>query len=158
MAATMIPSRCLAPAYTAALTIALTVLSTPATAWEAGVDGVLCTLIHSEDGTDLRLTYDPSVPLYAIAISGPAPWPISGQFSMQFDGAQPNTITTDRHVLSNDRSWLSVSDRGFSNVLDGLQYNDTATAISGDATVRMSLEGAADTVEAFRACRQTPSV
>lgn len=141
-----------------ALTLAAT-LSTPAAfAWEAGVDGHLCTLTHTEDGTAMRLTFDPGVPLYTIAVTGAEPWPAAGQFSMTFGGPQPNTIRTDRHVLSPDLSTLSVSDRGFGNVLDGLQFNTTASATSGAMTLSVSLDGAAPEVEAFRACGQTPSV
>lgn len=132
--------------------------ATPAAAWEAGVDGPFCTLTHAEGDTAVRLTFDPSVPLYTIAITSSDPWPVATQFSMSFDGLQPNTIRTDRHVLSPDFNVLSVSDRGFGNVLDGLQFNATAIAASGGTTVRISLDGAAPEVEAFRSCGQTPSV
>ncbi len=122
------------------------------------MDGALCTLTHVEDDLAMRLTFDPSVPLYTITVSGPEPWPVAPEFGIRFDGPQPNTIRTDRHVLSPDLQRLSVSDRGFGNVLDGLQFNDTATAFSGEATVTVSLTGAAPEVEAFRACGLTPSV
>lgn len=129
----------------------------PATAWEAGTDGPLCTLTHSAPDATVRLTYDPSVPLYTITMTGDAPWPVAAIFGMTFDGPRPNTIQTDRHVLSPDRSALSVSDRGFGNVLDGLQYNDTATGFSGGARVTVSLDGAAEPVAAFRACLIAPT-
>lgn len=141
-----------------AFALALLLSAPAAVAWEAGIDGPLCTLTHTEGDTQMRLTYDPSVPLYTIAVSGPEAWPVSGQFSMTFDGPQPNTIRTDRHVLSPDLSTLSVSDRGFGNVLDGLQFNTTASATSGALSLRVSLEGAAPEVAAFRACGQVPSV
>lgn len=142
------------------ITVALLIglFATPASAWQAGIRGPLCTLTHTEGDVSVLLTFDPTVPLYTIAISGPDPWPFSAQFSMNFEGPQPNMIRTDRHVLSSDLGTLSVSDRGFGNVLDGLQFNTTASAISGDTTIRMSLDGAAPEVEAFRACGQTPSV
>ncbi|GAB5448074.1 hypothetical protein [Gymnodinialimonas sp.] len=140
------------------LSIALLLHAPAATAWEAGVDGRLCTLTHTEGDTAMRLTYDRSVPLYTIAVSGAEPWPVAPQFTMTFDGPRPNTIRTDRHVLSPDLNTLSVSDRGFGNVLDGLQFNETAAATSGALTVRVSLDGAASEVEAFRTCGQTPAV
>ncbi|MBY4893382.1 hypothetical protein KUL25_11465 [Rhodobacteraceae bacterium N5(2021)] len=141
-----------------ALTLALTLAAPVASAWEVGREGALCTLTHDEDGASVRLTFDPGVPLYTIAVSGTGPWPVAALFSMSFDGPQPNTIRTDRHVLSPDRDTLSVADRGFGNVLDGLQYNVTARAVSGAQVVTFSLEGAGPEVAAFRACGQTPSV
>ncbi len=140
------------------LTAALILFASPTLAWEAGVDGNLCTLTHAEEGANVRLTYNPSVPLYTITVTAPEPWPVETRFGMAFYGAQPNTILTDRHVLSPDRLSLSVSDRGFGNVLDGLQFNEAATGFTGVAVVAMSLEGAAPEVEAFRACGQVPSV
>lgn len=141
-----------------ALLSALTLSACPVAAWEAGVDGVLCTLSHAEAGAIVRLTYDPSVPLYTIAVEGPHLWPVAGRFTMRFDGPQPNIIATDRHVVSPDRQVLSVSDRGFGNVMDGLQFNEFATAVAGEAEVIVSLVGAAPAVEAFRSCGLTPSV
>lgn len=140
------------------MTLALTLIAPGAFAWEAGVDGRLCTLTHTEDGADVRLTFDPSVPLYTIAVSGAEPWAVATEFSMRFDGPRPNTIRTNRHVVSPDLGTLSVADRGFGNVLDGLEFNTTATATSGAVTVRMSLDGAAPEVAAFRSCGQSPSV
>lgn len=136
----------------------ITLCATPAAAWQAGVSGPLCTLSHAEGNVSVQLTFDPTVPLYTIAVTGAEPWPVDAGFSMTFEGPRPNTIRTDRHVLSTDLGTLSVSDRGFGNVLDGLQFNDAARAISGDTTVQVSLDGAAPEVEAFRACGQTPSV
>lgn len=132
-------------------------MAAPARAWEAGVDGGLCTLTHSEGDISVRLTFDPSVPLYTITLTASDPWPVAPEFAMQFDGAQPLTIRTDQHVLSPDRRSLSVSDRGFGNVLDGLQFNATAQGLSGPASVAVSLDGAAPEVAAFRACGQVPT-
>jgi hypothetical protein len=126
-------------------------------AWQAGSEGRICTLAHAEDGTEILLTYDPSVPLYTITLTGPDPWPVSGLFGIRFDGDAPNTITTDRHVLSDDGRSLTVSDRGFGNVLNGLAGNRTATGFSGAASVTVSLEGAAAEVVAFEACGAAPS-
>lgn len=44
-----------------------------------------------------------------------------------------------------------MTDRGFGNVLDGLEFNETATALLGDQAVVLSLEGAAPAVQSFRA-------
>jgi hypothetical protein len=140
----------------AALALCVTA-PTAARAWEAGVDGGLCTLSHSEDGVSVRLTFDPSVPLYTITLTAIDPWPVAPGFAMQFDGARPLTIRTNRHVLSPDRQSLSVSDRGFGNVLDGLQFNDTAQGSSGPASIAVSLVGAAPEVAAFRTCGQLPT-
>ncbi|MEX3014177.1 hypothetical protein [Gymnodinialimonas hymeniacidonis] len=140
------------------LTAALLLAATPSLAWEAGVEGTLCTLTHAEDGIDVRLTFDPSGPLYTITLTTPEPWPEESRFGMAFYGPQPNMIMTDAHELSEDRRSITVSDRGFGNVLDGLQFNEGATGFTGLAVAAMSLEGAAPAVEAFRACGETPSV
>jgi hypothetical protein len=132
-------------------------LGSPAVAWEAGIEGAICTLTHAEDGAEVRLTFDPSVPLYTITLTGAEPWPVAPDFSMVFNGPRGNAISTTAHVLSPDRLSLSVADRGFGNVLDGLQYNDLALGISGDVVVTVSLEGAAPEVEAFRACGTMPT-
>ncbi|MEJ6390567.1 hypothetical protein V8J83_13725 [Gymnodinialimonas sp. 2307UL20-7] len=138
--------------------LALLITAVPsAHAWEAGVEGGLCTLTHDEDAVSVRLTFDPTVPLYTITLTAQDPWPISPEFAMQFNGSQPLTIRTGRHVLSPDRLSLSVSDRGFGNVLDGLQFNATAQGLSGPASVAISLDGAAPEVAAFRSCGQVPT-
>lgn len=144
-------------AYAATLTIALTLLAAPVFAWDVTTTPDLCILSHDTDGASVQLTFRPSAPEYTITITSPSPWPEADQFAMQFDGAQPNVISTDQQVLTPDALALSVSDRGFGNVLDGLQYNDTATAMSGGVTVTIPLDGAAPAVAAFRACGQTPS-
>jgi hypothetical protein len=130
---------------------------TAASAWEAGVDGPLCTLEHAGDGAEVRLTYDPSLPLYSISIRRAEPWPEGPVFAMRFEGAQPNMITTTRHVLSEEGRTLGVTDRGFGNVLDGLEFNDVALAFAGTAVVALDLSGAAPEVAAFRACTTAPS-
>ncbi|WP_224816001.1 hypothetical protein [Hasllibacter sp. MH4015] len=141
-----------------ALAAALVAIASPVLAWEAGTDGTLCTLTHAEPGVDVRLTFDPTIPLYTISVAGDGPWPVAPAFAMQFVGPRPNTITTDRHVLGPDRARLTVADRGFGNVLDGLAFNRSALARSGDRIVEMSLDTAAEAVEAFRNCGATPSV
>ncbi len=139
-----------------ALALILALLPVQATAWEVSVDGPLCVLTHRTEALDIRLTYDPGPPLYTITLTREeAPWPVAPVFALQFTGPRPNLITTDRHVT--DGRSLSVTDRGFGNVLDGLQFNDTATALTGDAAVSFSLQDAAPAVAAFRACTSAPS-
>ena len=137
---------------------ALVIATGPAMSWEAGVEDGLCTLEHSGAGAEVRLTYDPTLPEYTIAIRLEAPWPVSGIFAMRFEGPRGNMISTARHVLSEDGLTLSVRDRGFGNVLDGLEFNSVALAATGDRVVSIDLEGAAPEVAAFRACTASPSV
>jgi hypothetical protein len=137
---------------------ALLLLPAPALAWEAGVEGTLCTLDHADAGAEVRLTYDPALPEYTIAIRRAAPWPEAPVFAMEFVGPQGNRIATTRHVLSEDGRTLTVVDRGFGNVLDGLAFNTQAVASAGEVSVQIDLAGAAPEVEAFRACGRAPAV
>jgi hypothetical protein len=125
--------------------------------WEAGVDGGLCTLDHAGTDAEVRLTYDPSLPEYTIAIRVAEPWPEAPVFAMRFEGPRGNMISTARHVLSDEGLTLSVSDRGFGNVLDGLEFNQVALAATGDRVVSIDLDGAAPEVAEFRACITAPS-
>ena len=68
-------------------------------------------------------------------------------------GTSLKFISTTRHVLDEGGRRLTVTDRGFGNVLDGLQFNGRAIAIAGDTVVALDLAGAAPEVEVFRACR-----
>ncbi|MBO6707236.1 MAG: hypothetical protein JJ912_14180, partial [Roseitalea sp.] len=72
--------------------------------------------------------------------------------AMRFDGPIGLTITTDRHIASDEGRSLTVTDSGFGNVLNGLEFNHTATALLGDRAVPVSLDGAAPAVQDFRAC------
>lgn len=101
----------------------------------------------------MTLTWDPSrAEAYAIALSGADAWPDGAVFSMSFDGPRGLTISTERHVISEGGATLTVTDRGFGNVLDGLEFNDRAIAILDGAQVSFSLAGAAGPVRDFRAC------
>jgi hypothetical protein len=100
----------------------------------------------------VRLTYDPSLPEYTIAIRLAEPWPEAAVFAMRFEGPRGNMISTSRHALSEDGRTLSVSDRGFGNVLNGLEFNVVALAAAGEMVVSIDLDGAAPEVAAFRAC------
>jgi len=131
--------------------LALTPL--PAAAWEFRPDPV-CTLSHAEAGAEVTVTHDPRAAMpYAIEIRlTEGRWPEAATFGIAYDGPAPLAIGTHLHALSEDGAILRVEDRGFDNVLDGLQFNDSATAVSGDRTVRLSLAEAAPAVQAFRAC------
>ena len=134
-----------------ALVVLLT-LPLPASAWETTI-GPICKLSHSTADAEVELTYDPSKPLYSITVtrSGDA-WMQAPVFAMRFDGQRPNMISTDRHEFGDGDTSLTVTDRGFGNVLDGLQFNDTATAFTDSQQVTIPLTGAAPEVQKFRDC------
>ena len=97
--------------------------------------------------------YDPrQAEPYAIALTLTGPWQPAPVFAIAFEGAADLMISTSRHRTSPDGRTLSVSDTGFGNVLNGLEFNATATAISGNQAVTVPLEGAAPAVQEFRAC------
>ncbi len=142
------------PSRAAILALALPL---PAHAWEAETEGPLCTLTHTTPEVTLRLTYDPGLAEYAITLGlMGATWPDAAVFALEFFGAQPNQIATSLHQLSDHGAALTVTDRGFGNVLDGLQFNDTATALAGTEAVTIPLEGAAPAVIQFRTCTEMP--
>lgn len=124
---------------------------TPATAWEFRPTPV-CTLLHDTADASLRVTYDPRVPEYAITIRLAATWSVGPVFAIRFDGPRGLTISTTRHRLHDGGRALTVTDSGFGNVLDGLEFNDRATAATGETAVPFGLDGAAPAVAAFRAC------
>ncbi len=115
--------------------------------------GQICTLVHDTDTARIFLTYDPGRPLYTLTITrldggwAEAPW-----FAMRFDGSRTIDIATARHTLSPDASTLTVTDTGFGNVLDGLEYNETAYAFTQDQVTQFPLGGAAPEVQIFRDC------
>ncbi len=138
--------------------VSLLLLTTPAQAWTF-TPGPICRLDHAEANLSVRLTYDPSAPLYTISITRPAPLPTAQTFAIRFDGPAPLQIATDRHAYSDDQRSLTVSDSGFGNVLNGLQFNVSMTALVGEEGLSFSLDGAAEPVAAFRTCKQPlPSV
>jgi hypothetical protein len=115
------------------------------------VDGV-CELTHDDEAARVRVTYDPAIPQYAIAVTSDLGWSPSTIFAIRFDGPRGLTISTDRQVISGGGATLTVKDRGFGNVLDGLEFNETATALLGDHAVAFGLDDAGPAVRAFRAC------
>ena len=135
-----------------ALLIPFALLAAPATAWEA-TTGDICTLTHETAEAHIHLTYDPSKPLYTLAITQKsAPWQPTPWFAMRFLGPNEIVISTPQHALSDSNQTLNVADSGFSNVLDGLQFNATALAFTELQTVEISLAGAAPEVQKFRTC------
>lgn len=126
----------------------------PAMAWQV-VPGNICEIRHAQDSAAVSVTYDLQSLDYAIAITLSEPWVASTVFALRFDGPVSNMISTNRHTLSNDDATLTVTDRGFGNVLDGLEFNETATALLGEQVVVLSLAGAASAVQAFRACTRS---
>ena len=138
--------------------IPLLLLSAPAQAWEFRALPV-CTLDHATEEVEIEVTFDPRIPEYAINLTLiDAPWPAAPAFGIRFEGSRPNLIVTDRHQLSDGDRTLSVRDSGFGNVLNGLEFNDFAIALAGDAAIVFPLDGAAGPVEEFRACITSPGV
>jgi len=133
--------------------LALCVLAVPGQAWEFSATPV-CTVTHATAAAAVTMTYDPGRPApYAIAfaLTG-AVWPGAPVFGIRFEGAAGLTITTTRQRLSNRAATLTVADTGFANVLNGLEFNQSAVAFSGGTEVRLPLDGAAPAIRAFRAC------
>ncbi|SLN37993.1 hypothetical protein PSA7680_01853 [Pseudoruegeria aquimaris] len=134
---------------------ALLLLPTEAFAWEFS-SRPLCRLSHQNDSAGIVITHDPSIPEYRLSLDLKAgAWAPSATFGMAFEGGRALTIGTDRHAVEGTR--LSVRDRGFGNVLDGLEFNTTATAFTESQGVRFSLEGAAPEVRRFRSCVAPPA-
>lgn len=133
---------------------AFVLFGTPILAWEFTETSV-CVLTHEDPNATVVVTFDPPANRYTIAISRPGKvWAGGQNFRIQFNGEQALTIGTTRHVVSDDGLITSVSDSGFGNVLDGIQFNDTMTAALGDDTATVQLSGAADPMVAFRQCPQ----
>ena len=131
---------------------ALLLLTTPAHAWEFSASPI-CTLTDTQEAGTLTVTYDASLPEYAIEITrAEGTWPQFPTFGMAFAGGDALSIGTYRHTLSNDGRSLTVRDRGFGNVLDGLEFNTRAYATTGDITLGFDLEGIKEAISAFRDC------
>lgn len=136
----------------ATLAVLIALLPATAPAWDFSPTPV-CTLRHAEGDATVTVTHDPSrTDPFAIALTLPAPWPDTPVFAIRFDGARPLEISTSRHGLSDDRRTLTVTDKGFGNVLNGLEFNVTATALAQDVAQVFSLAGAPPEVREFRAC------
>lgn len=125
----------------------------PAAAWTFSPLPV-CTIAAS-DGS-VEITFDPAARIYAIHLLRAEGWPPGPVFTLRFEGAAPLTIATDRHRI--DGAHLTVADRGFGNVLAGMEGNLRATALIGGLAVPIDLTGAADPVRQFRDCPSTDLV
>ncbi|WP_220749441.1 excinuclease ABC subunit B [Jannaschia pagri] len=110
----------------------------------------ICTLAHVEPSALVMVTYDPDTRLYALHMERAGGWPEAEVFALRFEDGAALTISTDRHVVEGTR--LTVIDRGFGNVLRGLEANTKAVAVLGDLSVEVSLTDAAPAVAAFRDC------
>lgn len=139
------------------LAILLALAAAPAAAWEY-TPGQPCLLEHAEGDVEVALTYDPTAPLYSISVTRAEPFAQAPVFAMEFLGAASLIISTNQHSLSADGRTVTVTDRGFGNVLNGLQYNQTARALLGDQVVSVSLNGAAEPTAAFRECKPQAGV
>ncbi|MEO9827557.1 MAG: excinuclease ABC subunit B [Paracoccaceae bacterium] len=141
------------------LSVLLSLLAAPAFAWDYSASPI-CTLSHATEKAELTLTYNNRADAsYAIEITRKdQAWPNAPIFMMRFDGLRPSVITTDRHVLDGEGQTLKVTDRGFGNVLDGLELNFIATAKSGETMLIFPLTGAAPAVRRFRACVASPEI
>ena len=139
------------------LVFALLLIALPAQAWEFSPRPV-CTLSHDTAAASVSVTFDPGrVPEYAITLRLAAGrWPDAPVFAMRFDGPAGRTISTTRHVLSEGGRALTVTDQGFGNLLDGLEFNRTAVVLADGRAVAFPLEDAAGPVAAFRACPALP--
>ncbi len=116
----------------------------------------ICTIEQIEAEIAVTVTYDPGSKDYAITLTRPGtPWAPAPVFAIAFAPNGP-TISTPRHQIDGAR--VSVTDSGFGNVLNGLQYNATATAILGAQQITFDLAAAAPAVEAFRACAETAPI
>ncbi|MDX8347914.1 excinuclease ABC subunit B [Cognatiyoonia sp. IB215446] len=134
------------------IAFAFTLFAWPAAAWQFSPSPI-CTLTETTvDGT-LTITYDASLPEYVITITLPdTRWPKAPEFAMAFSGNQPIALRTERHQLSDDRRSLTVTDTGFGNVLNGLEFNLRAYATSGGTTVGFTLTDIGPAIRDFRNC------
>lgn len=135
----------------------LVLFTSQAHAW-VFTPGLVCRLEHETASARMELTYDPAAPLYTVTLTTPAVLPAAPIFSMRFMGAAGRAISTDRHKVSPDGKSVTAADRGFGNVLDGLQFNDVVEAVIGRTTLTFPLEGASGPVAQFRACEVATGV
>ena len=132
--------------------LTLLLLTFPAHAWEFSPSPI-CTLTQTTADGTMTVTYDASLPEYAIAITlAEGTWPDALTFGMAFAGGDALSIGTDRHIISGNGRTLTVKDRGFGNVLNGLEFNTRAYGIVGDFSVGFDLEGIKPAITAFRDC------
>lgn len=132
--------------------ILLATLASPAMAWEF-TETEVCTVSHDDPAATIALTFDPATGVYDIALTlQGATWGDGAAFRILFEGSNPIAIGTDRQNISEDGTTLNVSDSGFGNVLDGIQFNNRMTATLGDQSITIPLDGAKEPMAAFRLC------
>lgn len=154
------PKRDLAYPFDMRLLFASLMIATPAFGWEAASDGPVCLLSHDTEAGSVVVSHDTrKAQPYAIQLRRAQDRWIAGDvFALRFDGLRPLTITSRRHQLFDGNTELVVTDRGFENVLRGLEANFVALAILGGQSLLIPLEGAAPEVAKFRACAQGTGV
>lgn len=140
--------------YMRKLTLALTLVTTPAFAWDF-TSGAVCTLSDATDTAQIVLTYDPALPRYTLSVTRETAWPTGGVFTMAFADTRPALIQTSRYVVSEDGLTLSVADSGFGNVLNGLEFGGTIRAAVGDVDADFTSNDIAAPMAAFRTCEPT---
>lgn len=133
-------------------TLAFFLLASPAAAWEFSASPI-CTLTDTSQSGEITVTYDPAITKYTVTVTLPdGTWPDAQTFGMAFANDRPISIQTDRHSVSPDGRSITVKDRGFGNVLNGLEFNKRAYAMLGDTTVGIDLTGIGPAITAFRDC------
>ncbi len=131
---------------------AFLLLASPAAAWEFSASPI-CTLTDTQAAGEITVTYDPAITEYAVTVTLPqGRWSGDPVFGMAFAGERPISIQTDRHIISRDGRSLTVKDRGFGNVLNGLEFNSRAYAVLGETTIGIDLTGIGPAISAFRDC------
>lgn len=138
------------------LALSLSIVPAIAQAWQVSLEDGICVLNHESPAGDLRMTYDPSGPIYSISLTTETPWPDAPVFSIAFEGLSARTISTTAHILDDGGRRLTVRDTGFGNVLDGLEFNAIATASTGLGQMQLDLSDARPAIREFRACTATP--
>lgn len=132
--------------------LAFLLLASPAAAWEFSASPI-CTLTDTSDTGEISVTYDPAITEYTVTVTlSEGRWSNGPTFGMAFANDRPISIQTDRHQLSPDGRSITVKDRGFGNVLNGLEFNTRAYAVLGDTTVGFDLAGIGSAITAFRNC------
>ncbi|UWQ16643.1 excinuclease ABC subunit B [Jannaschia sp. M317] len=111
----------------------------------------ICTLQHDDKGIVTTVTFEPASGVYALHLDRAEGWPPAPFLAIRFDGVDL-TISTTRHRITGPR--LTVTDRGFGNVLSGIEGGGRALVALGDLVVPIDLTDAAPEVALFRACPQ----
>ncbi len=134
------------------LALIFALLPLPAAAWEFSPDPI-CTLSHQTAELEFIITHDVAARTYTLAITlQDTAWQPSPTFGVSYSGSMPINISTIQHRLSDDAKTLTVSDSGFDNVLNGLEFNHTATAMTQSQSLSVRTRGISKPMAAFRAC------